>query len=129
MKENARKQYDQLQQEIKELYDTIKEKSRQANELFCNNVLWEDIEKLKDYAGKDLWHIEIYYKVVGESQIEKDYLSGDILEVEEDGKLYYSDYDDGIIEWCENNNCYLWHKHYRTKEIELLGFCDLEIDD
>lgn len=118
--------YLEMIEQAKQLYDEARAIDLKAEEYYIENRLWSPIEELKDYIGKQWSHppFTLYYINLDEEgdEIEHNYLYGEICEVQEDGHMYYSDYDDGIIEWNEKQNCYVWARWGNYTNIHILGF-------
>lgn len=104
----------------------IKKTQSAAKEYYIENRLWSPIEELKDYIGDSFSHppFTLFYINLDEEGdvINHRYLYGEICEVQEDGHMYYSDSDDGIIEWDEKQNCYVWARWGSYINIHILGF-------
>ena len=118
--------YLELKNKSKELYEQAQKVANQADEYYIENRLWSPMEELKDYIGDSWSHPPFtlfYINLDKEGDIIQDiYLYGEICEVREDGSMYYSDYDDGIIEWDEQSNCYVWARWGNYTNIHVLGF-------
>ena len=124
--ECAMEKYLELKNKSKELYEQAHKLSYQADEYYIENRLWSPIEELKGYIGNSFSHppFTLFYINLDKEGdiIQSTYLYGEICEVQEDGHMYYSDYDDGIIEWCEKSNCYIWACWGNYTNIHVLGF-------
>lgn len=118
--------YLEMMERVAELHDEAHKLEYAAKEYFISNRLWSPMEELKDYIGESFSHppFTLFYINLDEEggEIESSYLYGEICEVQEDGHMYYSDYDDGIIEWCEKQNCYVWAYWGNYTNIHILGF-------
>ena len=118
--------YLELKNKSKELYEQARDIANQADEYYIENRLWSPIEELKDYIGDHFSHppFTLFYIDLDEEGdvIQDTYLYGEICEVRDDGHMYYSDYDDGIIEWNEKSNCYVWARWGNYTNIHVLGF-------
>ena len=118
--------YEEMMQAAKNLLDECRKTRNAAEEYYIENRLWSPMEELKDYIGDSWSHppFTLYYINLDEEggEVEHRYLYGDICEVQKDGHMYYSDYDDGIIEWDERQNCYVWLVRGFYTNIHILGF-------
>lgn len=135
--ENAKAEYDAIEHEINELdkqikalqdrKDTLRE---QQLKIYYMNEMWHKLEELDTLIGSndELYAITIVYRNLEEEDAEPElkYLNGDILKWK-NGHLYYSDYSDGIVEFCPRWNCYVWHFHYSELRIEILGFVEYAV--
>lgn len=124
--EYAMEKYLELKNKSKQLYEQAQKVANQADAYYIENRLWSPMEELKDYIGDEFCHppFTLFYINLDEEGdvIQDTYLYGEICEVREDGHMYYSDYDDGIIEWCEQSNCYVWARWGNYTNIHVLGF-------
>ena len=120
------KKYLSLKKEAYQLREEACEIERKAEKYFIENRLWSPMEELKGYIGDSFSHppFTLYYIDLDkeDNEIKHTYLYGEICEVQEDGHMYYSDYDDGIIEWNEKQNCYVWAYWGNYTNIHILGF-------
>ena len=120
------KKYLSLKKEAYQLREEACEIERKAEKYFIENRLWSPMEELKGYIGDSFSHppFTLYYIDLDkeDNEIKHTYLYGEICEVQEDGHMYYSDYDDGIIEWTEKQNCYVWAYWGNYTNIHILGF-------
>ena len=118
--------YLELKNKSKQLYEQAQKIANQANQYYIENRLWSPMEELKSYIGKSFSHppFTLFYINLDKEGdvIQSTYLYGEICEVREDGYMYYSDYDDGIIEWDEKSNCYVWAHWGNYTNIHVLGF-------
>lgn len=118
--------YKEMKQAAENFYDEYQKTRIAAEEYYIENRLWSPMEELKDYIGDHFAHppfILFYINLDEEGgEVEHRYLYGDICKVQEDGHMYYSDYDDGIIEWDEKQNCYVWARCGNYTNIHILGF-------
>ena len=124
--ENKLKTYKEIMKQADELYYKAKALENEAKKYFIENRLWSPMEELKDYIGDSFAHppFTLFYIDLDEegNKVEYDYLYGEICEIQEDGHMYYSDYDDGIIEWNEKQNYYVWAHWGTYTNIHILGF-------
>jgi hypothetical protein len=122
--ENKLKVYKKMMQAAGNFYAEARATEKAAEKYYIENRLWSPMEELKDYIGDSFSHppFTLFYMKEGEEEIKSKYLYGDICEVQEDGHMYYSDYDDGIIEWNEKQNCYVWAYWGNYTNIHILGF-------
>ena len=118
--------YLEMIEQSKELYAQAHKVANQADKYYIENRLWSPMEELKDYIDESFSHppFTLFYINLDEEsdEIQDRYLYGEICEVKEDGHMYYSDYNDGIIEWNEKQNCYVWALWGNYTNIHVLGF-------
>jgi hypothetical protein len=122
--ENKLKVYKEMMQAAENFYDEYHKTRVAAEEYYIENRLWSPMEELKDYIGDSWSHppFTLFYIVEGEEEIKSKYLYGDICEITNSGHLYYSDYDDGIIEWDAEEQTYYWTYWGTHTNIHILGF-------
>ena len=123
------KKYYETKYKIKKMEAEARRMRADNSDFFINNKLYRPIEKLADYVTngetRDFESVTIYYYEDGFNRLESSYLSGDIFEITKDGHLYYSDYNDGIIEWDYAEKCYYWFCLGNYKKIDIIGFSGL----
>ena len=131
-KEEALKQYEAEMAKVKELEAQIKllddkrwEIKDAAKKIFIDNQLYTPITELEALGRRRLDYVIIYYIAENHEDVLSEWLNGDILEVE-NGRLYFSDYSDGIIEWNEEEQSYYWTKWGTYTKIQILGYSDLK---
>lgn len=124
--ENKLNVYKRLKEAADNFYAEARATERAAEEYYIENRLWSPMEELKDYIGDSWSHppFTLFYINLDEEEdkIEHKYLDGDICEVQKDGHMFFSDYHDGIIEWDEKQNCYVWALWGNYTNIHILGF-------
>ena len=124
--ENKLKAYKGMMQAADNLLNECRKIRIAAEEYYIENRLWSPIEELKDYIGDSFSHppFTLFYIDLDREgdEVKHRYLYGEICEVQEDGHMYYSDYDDGIIKWNEKQNCYVWALWGSYTNIHILGF-------
>jgi hypothetical protein len=91
-----------------------------------NNGLYHPMSELINYKGKDISSIKLVVRDE-EGALDTDFIYCDeILEVDNDGHLYYSSYSGGIIEYDNKTNQYV-HLYYGTVEdYDYVGFLEIE---
>ena len=131
-KEEALKQYEAEMAKVKELDAQIKllddkrwEIKDAAKKIFIDNQLYTPIAELEALGRRRLDYVIIYYIAENHENVLFEWLNGDILEVE-NGRLYFSDYYEGIIRWNEEEQSYYWVKYGTYTKIQILGYSDLK---
>lgn len=111
--------------ELEKQLEPLKKEKGAINEALDNfvikNKLYLPIDRLKDYAGKDVYEITL----IDESGEEYNFYYGDIMEITEDGHFYYSDYENGIYEYDPNTNNYHRDFCHSRENRTIVGFRDL----
>ena len=113
--------------EITTVYNKrIKELDQSLLDFIKENEIYVPIEYLKKFKGKSLGYIVL----VNEEGKEFNYSSGEIMEVDEKGNFYFSDYEQGIIEYNEKDGCYHWHYHFSDTNLgKMVGIRELQRAD
>lgn len=118
--------YNEMIQAAENFYIEFQKTQYAAEQYYIENRLWSPMEELKEYLGDNFSHqpFTLFYINLDEEgdEVEHRFLYGDICEVQEDGHVYFSDYHDGIIEWNEKQNCYVWAHWGNYTNIHILGF-------
>ena len=134
-KQEAKSQYDELQKQILELkkqisptqikiYDLcIKQK-----EIYLKHQLFHSMSELKAFSGRWLSSITIYYFDKDEKKIVELPLSGEYLQVKTNGRLDFSDYEQGIIRYDEREHCYKWWYHQYSTIYDIRGWDSLVLE-
>ncbi len=131
-KEEALKLYEaemakvkELEAQIRQLTDKKWTTKEAARKIFIENQLYAPIAELEALSNRNLYDVTIYYIAEDHEDLLSEWLNGDILRVE-NGRLYFSDYNDGIIEWHEEEQSYYWLKWGNYTKIQILGYSDLK---
>ena len=107
----------------KELDELIKEEYK----LFIENKMYCPMSKLQDFKRDDDERPDIYrIKIVlGDGDYKS--LYGEIIYVDDNGHLYFSDYEQGIIEFNKEKGKYTHSYWGDTTELDFVGFYDIEL--
>jgi hypothetical protein len=125
---------ERVREQRKPLYETVnaldKEIAKLENEMLAfklNNGLYHPMSELINYKGKNLSSIKLVVRDE-EGALDTDFIYCDeILEVDDNGHLYYSSYSGGIIEYDNDANQYI-HLYYGTVEdYDYVGFLEINI--
>lgn len=115
---------EELEAQIKQLDEKRWEIKNAAEKIFVDNQLYTPIAELEALGNRRLNRVVIYYIPEDHEDVLYESLDGDILEVEK-GRLYFSDYWEGIVEWDEEEQSYCWIKNGTYIKIHILGYSDL----
>ena len=121
--EEKKAQIELMQLELRELHHKCYDKEEELKQLFIEHELYSPIEELTALEGLRINEITIYYENAVNEKLSH-WCYGDICQIE-NGRFYYSDYHDGIIEWDELKQCYTWFRHGLGLEIKILGYSDM----
>lgn len=123
-----------IREKRKPLYEAVsvldKEIAKLEDEMLAfklNNGLYHPMSELINYKGKNLSSIKLVVRDE-EGALDTDFIYCDeILEVDDNGHLYYSSYSGGIIEYDNDANQYV-HLYYGTVEdYDYVGFLEINI--
>lgn len=93
--------------------------------LFVENKIYCPMSKLQEFRGED---IKIYDITFINKNGEKDrFCYGEIMHVDDNGHFYFSDYQQGIVEFNESKGKYVHSYWGDTTELDFVGFYDLEL--
>ena len=123
-KEQARQQYEYLLQKEREFKAAASDAARKAEELFFEQALYEPIENLAQYAGKNL-SVELVYQEENSTEFKTYYLVGNLKY--EYNMLFHWDWDDTGIMWSKNKQTYILTEDETDVPIKLLGYFDLSL--
>lgn len=108
-----------VEKEKKELSELRKQRMK----LFIDNKMYCPISKLQDFKDKDIDSI----RIVLESGTTRLYNYGDIIKVDKNGKFFYSDFNNGIIEFDKEKDAYYEHLWGSKTKLNIVGFYNLKI--
>lgn len=90
------------------------------------NKLYIPIKELEKYKGICVESITL----VDDKGYDEDWCGGEIMEIDENGHFYYSDYESGIYEYNENIGKYRKAYHCSLSEGDtIVGFYNLVLSD
>ena len=97
-------------------------------EFIITNKLYIPIEDLIKYRDENGTVNEI--TLIDSDNCYRVWVAGDIADITEDGRYYFSDYTEGIYSYDEEDGLYHHHYHWHESEGDkIVGFMNLEIDD
>ena len=116
------KQLELLQKKRNEL-----EREMQSYKL--ENTLYHPISELINYKGRRVRSITLVEKRL-DGLLTTDYMYNDeIFEITDNGNLYYSSYEGGVMHYSEETNKYIHYYWGHGTPHEYLGFLDIELED
>ncbi len=123
---------ERIREERKPIYEAVsaldKEIAKLEDEMLAfklNNGLYHPMSELINYKGKNISSIKLVVRDE-EGALDTDFVYCDeILEVDENGHLYYSSYSGGIIEYDDDADKYV-HLYYGCPEYyDYVGFLEI----
>lgn len=120
---NAKKEeLNELRKQIRLLETQSISCENELKQMIIDKKLYHPIEELETYEPGDFISVEIVY-LNEYGDIETQWWGyEDILEITDDHKFYFSDYDDGIIGWSEDKQLYIYHFWKTATEMKIIGF-------
>ena len=119
------KEQEELEEVLHIYKKRLRELSQSLDSFIRQNKVYEPIECLKKYKNKDVNFIIL----VDNSNKDYVYSNGEIMEIDENGNFYFSDYKQGIVEY-EKDSHYHWHFHFSDEDLgEIVGIRMLQLSD
>lgn len=123
IKEFLKSEYDKYIKSIESAKTRESEINVICSEYFVKNKKYCPLEKLKDFANKQVKHITF---ILADGN--KEYFRGaDFMNIDENGRFYLSDFNQGIIEYDVNKQGYYWQYRGIAKKFDIVGFYNLHI--
>lgn len=98
--------------------------NKSLHDFMAAHKLCVPLDSLKKYKGQEVMSITL----VGAHGRQYAYDDGEIMQIDEKGHFYYSDYDNGILEYDEKEKIYVrYHRFVTTSLNDIIGFKDLII--
>lgn len=115
------------QEKFKEIIKDSEQRRTEINDIcwrfFIENKKYCSMDKLKEFKGKDIYKITLIF---ADGDI-KCFSYGDIIKVDDNGRFYFSDYENGIIAFNEQKQKYCGSYLYTESEMDIIGFYDLTL--
>lgn len=112
--------------ELKQQINIARENLKQAFDKYYQWMKEGNYTKdLKEYAGKELKSIRV---ILDNGEV--DFFGGyEIMNVTDDGHLYISDFDWGLLEYDSEEKAYVQWYHFQKSVYHIKGFFDIEVED
>lgn len=89
------------------------------------NAMYSPMSDLCNYKGKDITYIDLVERDEdGALSVERIY-NDEIFSIDQDGHLYYSSYDYGVMDYDAKINKYVEWFHFSRTEHDYVGFMEL----
>lgn len=117
---SAKEQFEPLKEKISEL-------KREIEKYKLDNALYHPMSELMNYKGKNVNSITLVERDE-DGTLDTDFMYDDeILEIDDNGHLYYSSYSGGITEYDDKAKRYV-HIYYGCPEYhDYVGFLEINI--
>lgn len=116
-----------LAEEEKKILDKkVSSIKKEVEEYKLNNGLYHPMSELAKYKGKEISHIVLVERS-NDGTLDTEYLyNDDFLQVNDNGYLHYSSYENGIIDYNDNTDKYVWLYYGTRTECDYVGFLEVE---
>lgn len=114
-----------LQSEIKEIKEKLEVKEQQRKEYIIKNKLYMTFPLPEEYRKK---HIKSLYFVDGKGDTSYE-CEDEIFVVDKNGYAYYSSYTYGILKYCKEEQCFVYHYYGNALKFNYVGCFDIELGD
>ena len=118
-----------LQKQLEPLHKKINELEREIQSYKLENAAYHPMSELINYKGKEVRSITLVERN-RDGKLTTDYMYNDeIFEITDNGHLYYSSYEGGVMRYSEETNRYIHHYWGHGTPHEYLGFLEIELED
>lgn len=116
-------------EQLKPLEKKKLELEREIKDYKLSNTMYHPMSELINYKGREIRSITLVEKI-RDGRLDTDYMYNDeIFEVTDNGHLYYSSYEGGVMHYSEEADRYI-HKYWGVgTPHEYLGFLDIELEN
>ena len=116
-------------EQLKPLQKKKTELEREIQSYKLENTLYHPMSELINYKGREVRSITLVEKR-RDGKLTTDYMYNDeIFEVTDNGHLYYSSYEGGVMHYSEKTNRYIQNYWGNGFPHEYVGFLDIELED
>jgi len=127
--ENMVKQLKLTEEAIKPLAEKASRLRKEIEQYKLDNALFHPMSDLIHYAGHEIRSIELVERYE-DGTLGTDYkFLDEIFEVDENGRLYFSSFDYGIIEYDDDEHKYVHMYYGYPTYYDYVGFMEIELND
>lgn len=127
--ELAKKELDPLLEAIKVAEHRVNDIQKEIDTYKLSNGMYHPMSELLNYKGKELNYIELV-EINKSGTLSTDCIYNDeFLGIDNNGHLFYSSYDFGILEYNEEKDRYEKWYHYYCNERNYVGFMEISFAD
>lgn len=127
--ELAKKELDPLLEAIKVAEHRVNDIQKEIDTYKLSNGMYHPMSELLNYKGKKLNYIELV-EINKSGTLSTDCIYNDeFLGIDNNGHLFYSSYDFGILEYNEEKDRYEKWYHYYCNERNYVGFMEISFSD
>ena len=108
---------------VKAYIDPLSEKILRLEEKRIKSIIdnKEYITDLSEFKDKDIFSLTAINKDGKEVYLPID----ELIKISEDGHLALSSFGGGLVDWSDEDNCYMYTYYQTTKKMDILGFIDI----
>lgn len=124
------------EQERKPIYEALERASKKVRKLEdeiekykLNNGAYYPMPYLAIYKGKTISHIVLVERDKEGALHTKTIYNDEVFEVTDEGYLYYSSYDCGVMQYDETIGKYVKYYHYCRTEHDYIGFLEIVLEE
>lgn len=127
--ELAKKELDPLLESIKVAEHRVNDIQKEIDTYKLSNGMYHPMSELLNYKGKELNYIELV-EINKSGTLNTDCIYNDeSFRIDNDGHLFYSSYDFGILRYNEEKDRYEKWYHYYCDERNYVGFMEISFAD
>lgn len=116
-------------EQLKPLQNKKLELEREIQSYKLENTLYHPMSELINYKGREVRSITLVEKRA-DGKLTTDYMYNDEnFEVTDNGHLYYSSYEGGVMRYSEETNRYIHSYWGNGFPHEYVGFLEIELED
>lgn len=127
--EIARKEEEPLAKALGEASNKRRKLEDELRQYKLQNGLFMPMSELEKHKGKSISHIELVVRNEDGSLEAKDVWGGEILKVDENGHLHYSDYISGIMYFNSEIGKYEHDFHYYPTIYDFVGYLKIRFKE
>lgn len=101
----------------------------EAKQFKMQNGLYTPMSELEKHKGKSISHIELVVRNEDGSMETKDMWRGEILKVDKNGHLDYSDYTSGVMYFNSKIGKYEHDFHYFPTIYDFVGYLEIRFEE
>ena len=126
---NAEEELKPIQDAFKKACDKVDVFHDELDKYKIDNELYHPMSDLKQYAGYNIVDIKLVQRNINGNLVLNDMYCEEIFRIDDDGYLYFSSMESGIMYFDDNIGKYIWVFHGFRTEIDYIGFLEICIDD
>ena len=126
---NAEEELIPLQNAFNKACNKVDDLHDELDKYKIDNGLYHPMCDLKQYAGYNIVDIKLVQRNVNGNLVLNNIYYEEIFRIDDDGHLYFSSMESGVIYFDDNIGKYIWVFHGFITEIDYIGFLEICVDD